>query len=249
MKKRFVAGNWKMFKTLEEAARFAKEYNELLPDLEYLTCIIPPAPYIGILAAAFSERDDIHVGAQNCHFEKQGAFTGEISSDMVETVGGTFILVGHSERRMYFHEDDAMLAKKVDAILETQLTPIFCCGESLEVRDAGKHFDLVKEQLTNGFFHLPKAQAVKVVIAYEPVWAIGTGRTATAEQAQEMHAYIRSLLQERYDQHAADNMFILYGGSVKPNNAKELFSQPDVDGGLVGGASLDAKDFVAIATA
>ena len=188
----------------------------------------------------------VHIAAQNCSNKEKGAYTGETSVDMIKSTGAEYVIIGHSERREYFNESDQMLAEKVDLTLSRDLLPIFCCGEKLEIREAGNHFDLVKNQIINGVFHLDAESFKKLVIAYEPVWAIGTGVTASPGQAQEMHAFIRQLLTEKYGKEVADEISILYGGSVSAKNAKELFSQPDVDGGLVGGASLKADEFVSI---
>jgi triosephosphate isomerase len=189
------------------------------------------------------------VAAQNCHQKTNGAYTGEIAASMFASVGVHHIVLGHSERREYFNETDTLLAEKTEAVLAIGSTPIFCCGEPLEIREAGTQNSFVEAQLKNALFQLSSAQIVKVVIAYEPIWAIGTGKTATSEQAQEIHAYIRSVFAAQYGQAIADEISILYGGSVKAANAKEIFSQPDVDGGLVGGASLVATEFAAIINA
>ena len=178
-----------------------------------------------------------------------GAYTGEVSAAMLESLQLTYCIVGHSERRAYHHETDEIVARKVDQLLKYNLRPIVCCGEVLQEREEGRQFDVVKKQITDGLFHLSAEQFANIVIAYEPVWAIGTGKTATPEQAQEIHAFIRGLIAEKYGKEVADETSILYGGSCKPSNAKELFANPDVDGGLIGGASLKADDFIAIATA
>lgn len=188
----------------------------------------------------------VKVAAQNMHYERNGAYTGEVSALMLKSVGVTTVIIGHSERRAYFNETDEVLAKKVSAAVENEIDVIFCFGEELKERKAEKHFEVVKSQLENGIFHLPEEAWKHVILAYEPVWAIGTGETASPEQAQEVHAYIRKLVAEKYDEETADNVSILYGGSVKPNNAKEIFGKKDVDGGLIGGASLNAIDFLAI---
>jgi triosephosphate isomerase len=193
--------------------------------------------------------DKVKLSAQNCASEESGAYTGEVSVDMIKSTGAAYVILGHSERREYFKEDDATLAKKVDLCLSRDLKPIFCIGEVLSEREANKHFDVVKSQLSNGLFHLSAEAFGEIVIAYEPVWAIGTGVTASPDQAQEMHAFIRSLIGEKYGSEVADNTSILYGGSCKPSNAAELFANPDVDGGLIGGASLKAEDFIQIVNA
>ena len=188
----------------------------------------------------------IKLAAQNCHQEKGGAYTGELSVEMIKSTGASYIIIGHSERRAYFAESDALLAQKVDACLEGNLIPIFCCGENKDIREAGTHEAFVANQLKNSLFHLSAEAFSKVVIAYEPIWAIGTGLTASSEQAQDIHKAIRQLLTEKYGPEIAETTTILYGGSCKPSNAQELFSQADVDGGLIGGASLNASDFAAI---
>lgn len=191
----------------------------------------------------------IELGAQNCYFEKSGAFTGEISVDMIKETGAGYVLIGHSERRQYFGETDELLAKKVKAVIAGGLTPIFCCGETLEQREAEKHFEVIGKQVENGLKEVATNEFPKVIIAYEPVWAIGTGKTASPEQAQEIHAFIRNIIAGKYGQNSADNVQILYGGSVGAANAQTLFSQPDIDGGLVGGAALKAMDFLQIIAA
>lgn len=188
----------------------------------------------------------VAVGAQNAHQAESGAYTGEISAKMINSVGAEYVILGHSERRQYFGEDNALLAKKTDTVLANGLKPIFCIGETLDERNAGQHFDIIKNQLVEGVFHLDTAQFGKLVIAYEPVWAIGTGVTASSAQAQEIHAFIRQEIVAKYGQAVADGITILYGGSCNPKNAPELFAQPDIDGGLIGGASLKSRDFVDI---
>ncbi|HKK76573.1 MAG TPA: triose-phosphate isomerase [Saprospiraceae bacterium] len=247
-RQKIVAGNWKMNKNLDEGIALAEALakGNLPAEVEVIMC----TPYIHLNSVANITKDitNLNLGAQNCHQEESGAYTGEISAGMLASIEGlTYVVLGHSERRAYFGEDNALLAKKTDAALAAGLRPIFCCGEPLEVREADKHVALVSEQLTEGLFHLPAEDFSKIVIAYEPVWAIGTGVTASPQQAQDMHKEIRNLIAGKYGAEVADNTSILYGGSVKPNNAEELFSQPDVDGGLVGGASLKADDFLAIA--
>jgi triosephosphate isomerase len=208
-----------------------------------------PAIYIPLAIQKLNGKENVFVAAQNCHQKTNGAFTGEISASMLASIGVQYIILGHSERREYFAESDQLLAEKTEAVLAIGSTPIFCCGEPLEIRDAGTQNSFVEAQLKNALFQLSADQIVKVVIAYEPIWAIGTGKTATSEQAQEIHAYIRSVFAAHYGQPVADQISILYGGSVKATNAKEIFSQPDVDGGLVGGASLIATEFAAIINA
>lgn len=208
--------------------------------------LCPPFIHLAQLTKLSSEISNLFIGAQNCHQAPYGAYTGEISAGMLKSVGCNFVIIGHSERREYFEESDELLTSKVNAVLANDMRPIFCCGERLETREAGTQEALVLSQLENGVFHLDSEAFSKIVIAYEPVWAIGTGKTASPGQAQEMHTFIRSLILKKYGKELADNTPILYGGSCKPDNAAEIFSQPDVDGGLIGGASLKASDFVAI---
>ena len=241
-----VAGNWKMNKSFEEGKSLAEAVAAGLTESDTLAILAPPFIHLSALSMAVQQKLNLRLAAQNCHQEKSGAYTGEIAVDMLKSVGVEFVILGHSERREYFGEDEALLAKKVDTVLAADLKPIFCCGEKLPVREAGTHTQLVADQIKGALFHLSAEDFSKVVIAYEPVWAIGTGVTASPAQAQEMHAVIRKLVTEQYGEDVADGTSILYGGSVKPANAKELFSQPDVDGGLVGGASLKAEDFLAI---
>jgi len=249
MRKNIAAGNWKMNLDLEAGKKLASEVvnmvkDEVTNDAEVI--LIPPFVHLTTVKQLIGSSENVHLGAQNCHQEKGGAYTGEISLEMLKSVGVEYVVIGHSERREFFGEDNALLATKTKAVLENGLKPIYCCGEKLEVREADKHFDLNKEQIEEGLFGLSKEEILNVVIAYEPVWAIGTGVTASSDQAQEMHKFIRSLIAEKYDQATADEITILYGGSVKPDNAKELFAQQDVDGGLVGGASLKSRDFTDI---
>jgi triosephosphate isomerase len=241
-----VAGNWKMNLTIEEGKNLASAViNQLQPsDTQAILC--PPFIHLHELATLIAGVKKLSVGAQNCHFEKSGAYTGEVSASMVKSTGAEYVIIGHSERREYFKESDEMLAKKVDAALSQELKPIFCCGEKLESREAGKQEAVVRKQLKNGLFHLSAEAFARVVIAYEPVWAIGTGRTASKEQAQEMHHFIRKLVAGKYGKRVANATTILYGGSCNAGNAADLFAQPDVDGGLIGGASLKAGDFVTI---
>ena len=210
--------------------------------------ICPPFPYLEMVSD-YGDESYFTVGAQNVSDQESGAYTGEVSAAMLESMELDYCIVGHSERRAYYHETDAIVAAKVNQLLAHNIRPIVCCGEVLEEREAGRQFDVVKRQIVDGLFHLTAEQFADIVIAYEPVWAIGTGKTATPEQAQEIHAYIRGLIAEKYGKEVADETSILYGGSCKPSNAKELFANPDVDGGLIGGASLKADDFIAIAMA
>jgi len=251
MRKKIVAGNWKMNKTLEEAKSLTAEVMGLVEDEVKGNTIIVlcvPYPYLFSLKNQLGN-SSVKIGAQNCSEHDSGAYTGEVSALMLKSMGIPYVIVGHSERRQYFGEDGAMLAKKVDGALAAQLTPIFCCGEPLEIREAGTHEKLVKQQVEEALFHLSADSLKKIVIAYEPVWAIGTGKTASSQQAQDMHAVIRKHLASKYGAEVAADISILYGGSVKADNAKELFSCPDVDGGLVGGASLKSREFVNIVKA
>ncbi|WP_374957552.1 triose-phosphate isomerase [Gilvibacter sp.] len=248
MRRPLVAGNWKMnCDKQESAALIAALKNEQLKDgVEVMV-----APTFVNLAAAVDQTagSKISVAAQNMNQHASGAYTGEISGAMLKSVGVDTVILGHSERRAYFGEDEALLAEKVKAALAVGLQVIFCFGEVIEDRRAGKHFDVVADQLKGALYDLEESAYEQIVLAYEPVWAIGTGETATPEQAQEMHAYIRSNMAARYNDNLAQNVTILYGGSVKPNNAAEIFGQPDVDGGLIGGASLKADSFTAIVNA
>lgn len=248
MRTKIVAGNWKMnldFHDAEEllAGISEKLEGEDLPDVTVVIC--PPAVYLE-MANDFAEEGGFYTGAQNLSDKESGAYTGEISAAMIQSVGADFVIVGHSERRAYFNETDELLKTKVLQAIKHDLVPIFCCGEVLEERNKGSHFEVVKRQLDIALFDLSEEDFGSLVIAYEPVWAIGTGVTASPEQAQEMHAYIRKLVAEKYGQEVADETTILYGGSCNEKNAAELFSQADVDGGLIGGASLKVDSFIGI---
>lgn len=249
MRQQIVAGNWKMNKTYGEGLELVDAVLAQLGQLRGLVVFGTPFIHLHAAAERVKGRANVHVAAQNCHQEEKGAYTGETSADMIVSAGAEFVVLGHSERRQYFAESDALLAKKTDLALSKGLRPIFCCGKPLEIREAESHVPYVAEQLKAGIFHLPAEAFAKIAIAYEPIWAIGTGRTASSAQAQEMHAAIRQLIAERYGAPLADATTILYGGSCNAQNAAELFSQPDVDGGLIGGASLKAEDFVAIVNA
>ncbi|MFZ5972142.1 MAG: triose-phosphate isomerase [Bacteroidota bacterium] len=249
MRTKIVAGNWKMNKTLEEAQALTAELmgmvaDEVKGDAKIVLCV--PFPYLLTLQHQLGSNTRILLGAQNCSEHDAGAYTGEVSAAMLKSMKIPYVILGHSERRQYFGESGKLLAAKVDRALAHQLIPIFCCGEPLEVREQGTHEALVKQQVEESLFHLSAEALQKVVIAYEPVWAIGTGKTATSQQAQDMHKVIRTHLAGKYGKALAEAVTILYGGSVKPDNAKEIFSMPDVDGGLVGGASLKSRDFVEI---
>ncbi|MBQ7710794.1 MAG: triose-phosphate isomerase [Bacteroidales bacterium] len=252
MRKHIVAGNWKMNKTFEEAEELidnlmtALEQTEL--DKNTLMVVCPPFPYLE-MCSEYSEDSYFMPGAQNVSDQESGAYTGEVSAAMLQSLEIAYCIVGHSERRAYYGETDAIVAAKVNQLLAHDIRPIVCCGEVLEEREAGKQLEVVERQIRDGLFHLTAEQMGEVVIAYEPVWAIGTGKTATPEQAQEIHAHIRNLVKKQYGDKVADDLSILYGGSCKPSNAREIFAQPDVDGGLIGGAALKADDFMAIAKA
>lgn len=248
MRANIVAGNWKMNNTFAEADNLIFDIVEFLKenDIGNTSVIVcPPALYLE-MATDHASESDLLVGAQNISDQDSGAYTGEIAAKMLESMDVDYSIIGHSERRKYFNESHEMLAEKVNQALKYNIAPIFCCGEVLPEREAGNHFDVVKKQLEESLFHLDLTDFAQVVIAYEPVWAIGTGVTASSEQAQEMHAFIRKLVAEKYGQESAENTTILYGGSCNGKNAKELFANPDVDGGLIGGASLKAEEFIKI---
>ncbi|MGW8315787.1 MAG: triose-phosphate isomerase [Bacteroidales bacterium] len=248
MRKKIVAGNWKMNTLLQDGMELAgaveQKTRESMGDA--LVIIAPPFTHLSRIGDLIGE---VRLSAQNCSSEPSGAYTGEVSPAMLVSAGVEYVIIGHSERRSYYSEDNQLLNKKVKVALEAGLKPIYCCGEVLEEREAGKLFEVVEAQLTVGLEGLSDADMKRVVIAYEPVWAIGTGKVATPEQAQEMHHFIRQLLTRLFDDKVADNTSLLYGGSCKPSNAEELFANPDVDGGLIGGASLKAEDFAAIVNA
>lgn len=249
MRTKIVAGNWKMHKNATETEALLGELVEKLPSGKEVRIVVAPT-FVNLQSAVRRlENTNIVVAAQNVHQAESGAFTGEISADMLKSISVDWVIIGHSERRAYFHETDALLANKVDTALRHDMTVIFCFGEELKDRQSGQHFNIVENQLKDGVFHLDGVQWGNIVLAYEPVWAIGTGETASPEQAQEMHEFIRKTIRSKYGNDVADDVSILYGGSVKPENAKEIFSKPDVDGGLIGGAALKASDFAAIADA
>lgn len=245
-RKNIVAGNWKMNKTLEEGNALTKGILEKLEANDVLVILGTPYIHLNDTASLIAGQNQVKLASQNCHAEESGAYTGEISVSMLKSVGVDYVILGHSERRKYFSETDESVAAKVKTVLANGLSPIVCVGEELPVREAGEHEALVASQVETALFQLDAAQFEKVIIAYEPVWAIGTGKTASPQQAQEMHKVIRSLILDKYGAELADRISILYGGSVKPKNASDLFSQPDVDGGLIGGASLKPDDFIAI---
>jgi triosephosphate isomerase len=245
MRKQIAAANWKMNLTYVEAEKLLNDLlgeSHSLPE-NHKVVLAVPSPYLYMAQEKVAGKSQMFVAAQNVYSKKSGAYTGEISTLMLGSLGVDHVIVGHSERREYFNESNQLLADKVNICLEYNITPIFCCGESLDIREANTQNDFVRRQLEESIFHLSEEQIQKVVIAYEPIWAIGTGKTASSEQAQEMHAYIRSQLSGKYGKDVSENISILYGGSVKGSNAKEIFGKPDVDGGLVGGASLVATEF------
>ncbi len=249
MRQQIVAGNWKMNKTLEEGLELVKSILEKVDKPKGLVVVAPPLTHLRDVGKMLKVRKHFHLAAQNCHHEEKGAFTGEVSADMVASVGAEFVIVGHSERRQFFKEKNDVLAQKVNVTLARGMRPIFCCGEPLHVREVDTHVGYVAKQLKASLFHLKEEDFRKVVIAYEPIWAIGTGRTATSDQAQEMHHAIRVLVAKKYGKVIADDTPILYGGSCNAQNAPDIFRQPDVDGGHIGGASLKAEDFAAIVAA
>lgn len=248
MRKQIAAANWKMNLTFQQAEKLLDDIldEEIKLADHQLTIFAVPYPYLLMTRSEVQEEKNYHVAAQNCHHKKSGAYTGEVSVEMLHSMSINYCVIGHSERREYNAESNAMLADKVNLCFENFITPIFCCGEPLTIREAGTQNDFVAAQLKESLFHLPAETIKNIIIAYEPIWAIGTGKTATTEQAQEIHRYLRSVIAGQYGDAVANEIPILYGGSVKASNAKELFSCPDVDGGLVGGASLVAADFVEI---
>ena len=250
MRKNIVAGNWKMNTTLAEGVGLAKDVNEALknatPKCDVVICV--PFTHLDSVAAAI-DTDKLGLGAENCADHLKGAYTGEVSAPMVASTGAKYVILGHSERRQYYGETSEILKEKVNLALAENLTPIFCIGEVLEQREDGTYNEVVTKQIEEALFDLSAEDFSKLILAYEPVWAIGTGKTATAEQAEDMHAHIRSVIAGKYGKEVADNTSILYGGSCKPSNAAELFAKPDVDGGLIGGAALDAASFMGIVNA
>jgi triosephosphate isomerase (TIM) len=244
MRKPIIAGNWKMYKDISEAIELANAIKRGAFEVENVEIVVCPPSIDLSEVCEIAVESNVGVGAQNCHWEKEGAFTGEISVPMIKSVGCKYVVIGHSERRKYFGETDQTVKKKVAAVIDGGLIPIMCVGETLEEREAGKTMDVVKQQVLGGLEGLEEGYLEKLVIAYEPVWAIGTGKTATPEQAEEVHGMIRSLLSERFSESFSENCRILYGGSVNPGNVKQLMSEKDIDGGLIGGASLKADSFV-----
>jgi triosephosphate isomerase (TIM) len=248
MRKQIAAANWKMNLTIQQAEQLLKEVidEEVHLEGDRLAVFAVPFPYLTIAVHKLAGIGNYDVAAQNCSDKKQGAYTGEVSAEMLHSIDVPYCVVGHSERREYFKESNQSLAEKINVCLENEITPIFCCGEPLAVRESGSQNSYVEIQLKESLFHLSEKDLEKVVIAYEPIWAIGTGKTATTLQAQEMHAHLRAVLATRFGAGIADRISILYGGSVKASNAREIFACPDVDGGLVGGASLVSSDFIQI---
>lgn len=245
MRKKIVAGNWKMNKTLPQAIDLITEIKNAKPNNNAQIILAAPFPYL-TKAAELVAGTTIKIAAQNMHQAEGGAFTGEVSAGMLRSIGIDTVILGHSERRAYFHETDALLANKVDTALKHEMTIIFCFGEELKDRENNNYFNIIENQLRDGLFHISKENWNNIILAYEPVWAIGTGETASPEQAQEMHLFVRNLVEKVFGNEIASDLSILYGGSIKPNNAAEIFSKPDVDGGLIGGAALKATDFIGI---
>jgi triosephosphate isomerase len=248
MRKQIAAANWKMNLTLEQGTALVNDIinASLTLDKDHLTVFAVPFPYLTSVKQQLAGRENIFVAAQNLYSKKSGAYTGEVSAEILHSIGVDYVIIGHSERREYFNESNAMLAEKLNLAFEYGLTAIFCCGEALEIREAGTQNSFVETQIKESLFHLTDEQMTGFVIAYEPIWAIGTGKTASSEQAQEIQLHIRNVIAAKYGEAIAQTVSILYGGSVKAANAKEIFGQPDVDGGLVGGASLVATEFTAI---
>ena len=251
MRKNIVAGNWKMNTTVPEGVKLAKEVNDAVAAAKDLKCeVVIGVPFTHLTAVkAVIDINKVGLAAENCAAKDKGAYTGEVSAAMVASTGANYVILGHSERREYFNETPEMLKEKVDLALANGLKVIFCCGESLELRENGTYKEYIKSEIEGSLFHLSADQFANIVIAYEPIWAIVTGKTATSDQAEEVHAVIRGLVADKYGKQVADDTTILYGGSCKPANAPELFSKPDIDGGLIGGASLKADSFMGIVTA
>ena len=251
MRKNIVAGNWKMNTTVAEGVQLAKEVNEAVAAAGELKCdVVIGVPFTHLTAVKdVIDIEKVGLSAENCANKEKGAYTGEVSAAMVASTGANYVILGHSERREYYNETPEILKEKVDLALANGLKIIFCCGESLELRNAGTYEEFIKAELKDSLFHLSAEEFANIVIAYEPIWAIGTGVTATSDQAEEVHAFIRSFLAEKYGETVANDTTILYGGSCKPTNAPELFAKPNIDGGLIGGASLKAADCMGIVTA
>lgn len=250
MRKNIVAGNWKMNTTLPEGIKLAEAVNAALKDATPKCDVVICVPFTHLASVnSVIDQSKLGLGAENCADHRSGAYTGEVSAPMIASTGATYVILGHSERRQYYGETSETLRDKVRLALDNGLTPIFCIGEVLEQREDGSFFDVVKAQIEEGLFNLDAEEFGKIILAYEPVWAIGTGKTATDDQAQEMHAFIRKTIADKYGKEVADNTSILYGGSCKPTNAAQLFAKPDVDGGLIGGAALEAQSFMGIVNA
>lgn len=250
MRKNIVAGNWKMNTTVQEGVALAKNVNEALKGVDANCDVVICVPFTHLVSVNdVIDQNKLGLGAENCADHKSGAYTGEVSAPMVASTGAKYVILGHSERRQYYGETSEILKEKVNLALANNLTPIFCIGEVLEQRENGTYLDVVKTQIEEALFDLSAEDFSKLILAYEPVWAIGTGKTATDDQAEEMHAHIRSVIAGKYGNEVAENTSILYGGSCKPTNAKALFAKPNVDGGLIGGAALDAESFMGIVTA
>lgn len=246
MRRKIVAGNWKMNLTLDEGSLLVDEIMKAKPANDVLKIIAPSFIHLSAISEKLKTVKGFELAAQNCHHQPEGAYTGEVSAKMIASAGCKFVIIGHSERRMYFNESDEMLSQKVNLALNNNLSPIFCIGENLEERTLNHYFKVVKKQLEDSLFHLSATDLTKLILAYEPIWAIGTGNTATSEQVQEMHSFIRFSIEEKYGKEISTSISILYGGSCNAKNAKELFACNDVDGGLIGGASLNAADFITI---
>ena len=248
MRRKIVAGNWKMNTTVAEGVALAKEIAENMNQVPADVQLVVAPPFVHLTSVGEAIKGSkIALSAQNCANQPKGAYTGEVAANMLAGIGCQFVILGHSERRQYYGETDAKLVEKVKLALEAGLKVILCVGENLDEREAGRHFAVVEEQTVNVLYQFSADDMKNIVVAYEPVWAIGTGKTATAEQAEEIHAHIRKVLAAKFGAQVADDTTILYGGSCKPSNAKELFAQPDIDGGLIGGAALKADDFIGIA--
>ncbi len=245
MRQKIVAGNWKMNTNLQEGVLLANKIAEQHNNNNVKVILIPPFTHLDAVKKKITHTG-ISTGAQNCATNEKGAFTGEVSAEMIKSTGAEYVVIGHSERRAYYYETNDILKQKTDTALNNKLIPIFCCGETLEERNSGAYFNIIKQQIQESTFHLDKTEFEKIIIAYEPVWAIGTGITATPGQAEEIHSFIRKTIEKKYGNDTAGNISIIYGGSCKPSNAKDIFSNPNVDGGLIGGASLNADDFIAI---
>ncbi|MGI8584031.1 MAG: triose-phosphate isomerase [Chitinophagaceae bacterium] len=248
MRKQIAAANWKMNLTLAQGKKLVDDL--LSPNIKLQqhqeVILAVPFPYLISLKEKLKDNENYFTAAQNCYFQKAGAYTGEVSAEMLKSVDTDYVVIGHSERREYFNENHQMLAEKINLCFENDLRPIFCCGEPLSIREANEQNDYVESQLKESLFHISSNQLTGFAIAYEPIWAIGTGKTASSAQAQEMHKHIRNVMAAKYNNEIAESISILYGGSVKANNAKEIFNEKDVDGGLVGGASLNASEFITI---